>query len=323
MSSKEMITEKIQQQSKTILDEWPAYSANHTDYDVKNFNFNFLGARERKYFCNFQDQTLYKEFLMHGIAPVPENQVASIPINPQKPALTEEYFEHLDLLESVCHHHKKCLQGKNPKREFRMMELGAGYGRWSMDAVCALRRLHAADELKQEPLYHLVLIEAEPSHVQMIHQNIQDNHCSAAQINVVNAAVSGHNGTVEFWIGNPAGWYGQAISDTAIAGKTAQVTCVSLESLLNARPEWDLLDFDIQGTEVTAIASCFPQINDKVRKMHVGTHSVVIEQQLRALFQAFRWIPIWDYSLQGERDTLYGKTMFGDGIQSWMNPKFV
>ncbi len=50
---------------------------------------------------------------------------------PGYPALTEEYFEWIALLESVA----------EMRDSFTMVELGAGYGLWSVRAALAIERL--------------------------------------------------------------------------------------------------------------------------------------------------------------------------------------
>ena len=55
---------------------------------------------------------------------------------------------------------------KNAKKEFTMMELGAGFGRWSVNAVYAIKRLNP------NIAYFLVMVEGEPDHVKMLEQNL-------------------------------------------------------------------------------------------------------------------------------------------------------
>ena len=67
---------------------------------------------------------------------------------PTYPLNSEETFEWLGLLEAV-------LQSGDT---FTMIEAGAGYGRWSVAAVRALR------SLGRQTKTHFVAIEAEPTH---------------------------------------------------------------------------------------------------------------------------------------------------------------
>src|SRR4051794_30004732 len=74
------------------------------------------------------------------------------------PPLDEEYLEWIDILEAA----------EAATDHFVMLELGAGYGRWLVNAAVAYRLLHNGDRL-------LVGVEAEPSHYAWLEQHCDDN----------------------------------------------------------------------------------------------------------------------------------------------------
>jgi hypothetical protein len=65
---------------------------------------------------------------------------------PQHPAFDEEYFEWIDLLEAVAW----------ARDRFTMLELGAGFGRWTARAAAAAKQPGIP--------YFLVAVEGEPTH---------------------------------------------------------------------------------------------------------------------------------------------------------------
>lgn len=66
--------------------------------------------------------------------------------SPTYPPFDEEYFEWIDLLEAVA----------AAKDRFTMLELGAGFGRWTARAAAAAKQ--------RDLSYSLIAVEAEPTH---------------------------------------------------------------------------------------------------------------------------------------------------------------
>src|SRR4051812_18554750 len=74
------------------------------------------------------------------------------------PPVDEEYFEWADLLEAL----------RTSDNRFVMLELGAGYGRWSLRAGLVAQRLGKTD-------VHIRMVEAEPQHAQWAREAIVAN----------------------------------------------------------------------------------------------------------------------------------------------------
>jgi hypothetical protein len=83
-------------------------------YEENGFYRDFLGIKTR----------LLYEGQMNG-ANTLKNIASQRKISPTLPGFNEEYFEWIDIFESV----------KNAKNEFVMFELGAGFGRWIVRAA--------------------------------------------------------------------------------------------------------------------------------------------------------------------------------------------
>lgn len=230
------------------------------------------------------------------------------------PSFSEEYFEWIDLIESVL----------NSSQRFTIMELGAGYGRWSVNGALAATKLGKD--------YRIIAVEAEPQHFKWLKDNIKENGLDENRCKLVEAAVAESDGESRFYAGNPASWYGQRIvlvSDPPLSQEDSNhgvhfvsVKCITLSSLLKDEGLIDLIDMDIQGLELEVIQSTKKEISSQVKKIHVATHSHEIEEGLRNFFHGLGWTPTYDYGCQGKHMTEYGEIIFVDGVQGWINPKF-
>jgi FkbM family methyltransferase len=247
------------------------------------------------------------------------------------PPFDEEYFEWVDILEAV----------DQASETFVMIELGAGYGRWCARAAAAVRR-------KSNCRFQCVAVEAEPAHYRWIHDHFRDNDMNPREHDLLWAAVGAQPGFVPFWVGAADGWYGQAIAVVgekpplpdinarrrlkarSVLGRppvassndrsVTWIPCVTLADVIAPYPRVDLIDLDVQGAEYDVLASAIDLVNKRVRRLHIGTHSPQIEQQLRQLFTAHNWQKVNDYPGQATSQTPYGLIPFGDGVQTWVNP---
>jgi FkbM family methyltransferase len=254
---------------------------------------DFLGVRTRRsYYSLYRD---LPQPLEPFIAPLPE--------------FDEEYFEWIDLLEAV----------KEADQCFTIMELGAGFGRWSARAAAACRQGRGKS-------LHVIAVEAEPTHVEMLRTNFLDNGLRSDQFTLLEAALTHYDGTTRFHVGQPDEWYGQSICESSPgpdhAGNTAEVRevpAVSLNTLLGFIQRVDLIDMDIQNAELTVLRPARQLLQERVRRMHVATHSAEAEQECRDLFWSLGWKCLNDYASQRVNVTPFGDIAFGDGVQSWLN----
>ena len=225
------------------------------------------------------------------------------------PQFDEEYFEWIDLLESVL----------AAKRQYIMIELGAGYGRWAVSAAKAL-------EQKQRIPCKLIAVEAEPNHFQMLAKHLANNGLNPNEHLLINAAVTQFGQDTLFATGYADEWYGQSVvksPDTRFTDfenmGVEKVAGVNLNTILEHLPFVDLLDMDIQGEELKVLSTCTRLLNRKVKRIHIGTHGSEIESGLRDLFNALGWLNVHDYSCFSKNRTPYGEIDFVDGVQTWAN----
>ena len=152
------------------------------------------------------------------------------------------------------------------------------------------------------------------------------------------AAVSYVGGPVPFTIAakdfDARSWYGQsALSATFVSEPTDRVYFgypvrrafetdlidiepITFETLTADLDLIEFVDMDLQGAEQELVEHAIDSLTAKARLVHIGTHSIEIEDAIRQVFRAAGWAPRWDFSLQGERDTPYGVTRFDDGCKA-------
>jgi FkbM family methyltransferase len=251
-----------------------------------------------------------------------------------KPPVDEEYFEWIDILESVV----------AAREQYTMVELGAGYGRWAVRAACAWRQVSPGMPLT------LVAAEAEPVHFRWMNEHFRNNGLDPDRHRLIQAAVGVRSGVGRFYIGMPSRkgdepneWYGQALAHGNEASASPGPETHDGHPVLVNEGGWrmieepvrtlsdivgdigviDLIDLDVQGEEANIIESSAALLDKQVRRLHIGTHSHEIEARIRSALGRLRWAASADYPCQGASDTPYGTVTFGDGVQSWMNPKLV
>lgn len=213
-----------------------------------------------------------------------------------------ELFEWIDVLEAVT----------RSSGQFTMLELGAGYGRWTVNAAAALRCYSG--------LRHcLIAVEAEPTHFRWLELHCRDNDVDAS---LIHAAVAPQRGTVDFGVGEPKSWYGQAIADGSWSPDHVEtVEAVTLSDLLEPLEQVDLIHCDIQGAEAAVLEEAAARVDAKVRRVHVGTHGQDVEQRLRELFSSLSWEKVNDYASGSSAETPWGRMTFQDGVQTWLNAR--
>ena len=100
-----------------------------------------------------------------------------------------------------------------------------------------------------------------------------------------------------------------------------EVRTVTLPSILDDLERVDLVDLDVQGVEAEVLESAENQLAQKVKRVHIGTHSAENERRLRELFARLGWDRLNDYGCGSRVDTAWGTIDFQDGVQTWVNPQ--
>ena len=248
--------------------------------------------------------------------------------------MDEEYFEWIDLLSAVI----------EARERFTFLELGAGYGRWSIRAAAAARQFGI-------PTIRLCCVEAEPTHFEWLRQTLIDNDLDPDAHLLRCAAVCSQRGLALFEVSTsggalrfaPGAFYGQRVLEPPDAPTKSRarnmirtagarvlrievapvttVAAVTLGELAESMSRIDLIDLDLQGSELDVMASAPDVLTEKVRRLHIGTHSKDIERGLREHLGGLGWHCTADYGCSTTAQTPYGPVTFGDGVQSWLNPR--
>jgi FkbM family methyltransferase len=258
------------------------------------FQVNFLGVMTRNAFTTGLTATLGQKFSDPG------------EVHADYPGIDEEYFEWIDLLEAVL----------EAADDFTMIELGAGYGRWLVNAAIAARQRRGDIRIK------LVGVEAEPTHYAWMMQHFRDNGLDPLDHTLLEAAVDADERVVRFYAGKPDEWYGQRIADHGDTDREVRdVETVSLSHILADLETVDLIDLDIEGAELSVLASAIADLDRKVKRVHIGTHATDLEVGLRTLFREHGWYKRNDFGVGVTEITAWGPIFFGNGVQSWINPR--
>ena len=278
------------------------------------WDVNFLGVRTRVSFFSLYEQLddYSKRRLVTARLPIPN----------------EDYFEWIALLEAAS----------EARRSFTMVELGAGWGRWLVNGIAALR---ARGELP----YHVVGVEPEPTHFTWMTKHLDDNDVDPRRATLIEAAVAANDGSVWFHVGEAADWYGQSIASPQEAATGTErrraprsllrrrragpgagravdlVRAVSVRTVLQPLDRVDLIDVDIQGAEADCLEPASDVLDGSVRRVYVATHDRANEERLRTLFLELGWTSVYDFAGGGTSETPWGRIMFEDGAQLWLNPK--
>jgi FkbM family methyltransferase len=204
---------------------------------------------------------------------------------------------------------------------FTMLELGAGFGRWTARAAAALRLY------RPELGYRLVAVEAEPTHFEWLRLHMHDNRVDVSRARtceLISAAVSNRKGRDDYYFGDPSAWYGQGLVRPENLGSEAPVGRVrtrTLSSLLRPLDLVDLVDIDIQGAELEVLKEAAGSL-ERVRRIYVETHRTEIDEGLPRIFQEAPgpWSLVVAAPLNARRDTPLGEASFAaGGVQLWRN----
>jgi hypothetical protein len=262
----------------------------------------------------------------------------------ERPKVTdgEEYFEWLDVIEAI----------RAAQDSFTMIELGAGYGTRTVNAFVALQKL--------KPLpSKFVVVEGDPAHFAWAKDHALRNGLQPDQHWFINTLVS-ETGRPQLFASAP-GRYSNMIVDEhaarivrdllADAGLLEQATlnlmnfghmnaaihlddqvydkpvnctflnALTLDTILQPLDFVDYMDVDIQFAERTVLPAAIDQINEKVRRLHVGTHSREIHAELQDLFEDYGWTAVFSFPNSARHDTPYGEFSTSDGILTMVNPR--
>lgn len=240
-----------------------------------------------------------------------------------RPPSGTDYFEWRAVFESV----------ESAGERYVMVDLGAGYGWWGINAAAALRR-SSPDKPGQ-----IVFVEAEPAHYEFLQEALADNPFPAVAYETMRAAVGDANGRAWFYTGNSTGWYGQRLIldyhrshldegrkehvwseggklKTSDGYELSEVDVMPLATILSRYGPVDFLDMDIQGTELEIVQSAREAIYERCRRIYISTHSEKIHTGLlEVLGDGFELVV--SHPPHSTVETAEGTVKLLDGVQHW------
>ena len=199
-----------------------------------------------------------------------------------------------------------------------VVELGAGWAPWLVAGHNAARRRGSTD-------IHLMGVEASPEHVSYMQQNLRDNGIDPAAHRLIFGIVGAADGVARFpRLDRPDVDYGaKAVFGPGTDEQgMVEVPCFALTTLLADLPHViDLIHCDVQGAEADVIGAAADVLDQRARRLVIGTHSRKVEGVLLEHFVGRGW------RLEHESVCLYRQMPSGelvqtkDGEQVWRNPR--
>jgi FkbM family methyltransferase len=229
---------------------------------------------------------------------------------PPLPPYSEETIEWDALLSAV----------REAREQFVMVEAGAGYGRWSMAAACAIRMLQPGVRPR------FVCIEAEPRHFAWLEQHFRDNDIDPRQHRLLCCAIAATEGAADFVTDDdPTAWYGQTMRQYFGAvekQKILRVRTLPLSIILDGIDRVDLLDADIQGAELEVFPSAMATMNAKVKRAYIATHfGAHVDRPIYEAFASHGWQCVAHVPQGTTEQGANGPIYFEEGAQHWINPR--
>jgi FkbM family methyltransferase len=229
---------------------------------------------------------------------------------PVYPTLNEHYFDWILTLTSV----------DRADGIYRMAELGAGWGAWSVRAATAAR------QNKNISAVELLAIEADATHYGWMLEHFRKNGINPEQHHVLHGALAAAAGRVKFpVIDDPSDDYGASMKRVYGNVPYVEVNAYSIADLLDRfSGPLDFMHVDVQGAEYDTLPGAMGILRDKVKSIMVGTHfSAEHHAGLAAEFVRAGWVQVMNYPRGSKCETEFGAVTFGDGLISFSNPRFL
>jgi hypothetical protein len=119
---------------------------------------------------------------------------------------------------------------------------------------------------------------------------------------------------------NTTGLQQDIIKGKNCLGEIKLVSTVTLEDVLGPLERVDLLECDLQTSEILVFPPFRPLLKRKVHRIHMGTHGKDIHRSLLQMFIDDGWEIIFSFEPECEHETALGTFAVNDGILSLRNP---
>ena len=278
----------------------------------KKLVVDWLGVRvERDLYCH---TSYYRQRVAHAIRAEICDLEAWLAIRPAGafpqplplPLVAEEYFEYVDVLDSVLAYARRRGGVESHDHElwrnrpYRFVELGAGFGLWTLTAHAALQQLAATGHLaggaggaaaRSAPgggsRFEAICLEADPAKLKDLRRTLARNRVD--NVTVLGGAIAREGGEQQVALGGKAGFYAVHVMDDTLrqhyessGHRLNYASTLSVRSILRplvgrrGRRDAglvDMLDVDVQGQEHHLFDEGTMSLLDRqVLRVHIGTH---------------------------------------------------
>jgi FkbM family methyltransferase len=210
---------------------------------------------------------------------------------------------------------RAAVEAKN--NHFVVVELGAGWGPWLVSGARAAQRLGIKNVL-------MAGVEGSAEHFAFLRQHLQDNGFDPDEHVLIHGVVGATDSIAKFpKLRVPSEeWGASADFGHAMTGvEMEEVNSVAVATLLKMLPTVDLVHCDIQGAEFEALSAARSELNERVRRLVIGTHGRKIEADLLDLFSSGGWRLETDERCLLRQDDEDRFVLVGDGLQVWRNAR--
>jgi hypothetical protein len=98
------------------------------------------------------------------------------------------------------------------------------------------------------------------------------------------------------------------------------ISSITLQELLGPFQKVDLLESDIQQSEILVFPPFIDLLRRKVRRIHIGTHGEDVHATLHNLFADTGWDIVFSYKPNSTHDSALGSFVTNDGVLTVRNP---
>jgi hypothetical protein len=120
-------------------------------------------------------------------------------------------------------------------------------------------------------------------------------------------------------LNNTTGLEKDIIAGHDYTGEIKLVSCVTLQDVLSPFERVDMVEADIQQSEILVFPPFRDLLKKKVRRVHLGTHGQDVHRSLHQMFADDGWEIIFSYEPDMVHETSLGSFTANDGILSVRN----
>jgi len=119
---------------------------------------------------------------------------------------------------------------------------------------------------------------------------------------------------------NTTGIKRQLIPDQPFFGEIKPVSSITLRDVLSPFDRIDLIESDIQESEILVFPPFMDLLRKKVRRIHIATHGSSVHERLTRLFKDEGWQIVFCYEPDSHFETPIGALRTNDGVLTVRNP---